>query len=251
MNPPRENFLKWADDSMLDAPIYRFMSRRRLEELCVRKENCLVRPILWDDPFENFLFSALGLEADGRRVDFAFRQDFYGQCWTDADESDAMWRIYCGDEDGVRVRCTPRKLLAGLYKPADPFSKICCFVVKVTDHSDAELEALHGNANFGRTFAFDGNGAKQCETLLLKRTAFRHESEVRLLYQLPRTDEAADDIFRYPLDPFSVFDEVLLDPRLGESASQSNESQLRRLGFTCEIRQSTLYRIRRLVARLS
>ncbi|MCX6981278.1 MAG: DUF2971 domain-containing protein [Verrucomicrobia bacterium] len=184
LSPPRKNFLKWSDDSKLDAPVYRFMPFCRLEEMCNSMQNCLVRPKLWDDPFENFLFSTVAEEADGRRVDFAFRDDFYGQCWTDVDETDAMWRIYSHDKDGVRVRCTPRKLLVGLYASENvKYREICCFIGKVSYHTLEELTALIQNPGFVRPAAFDNKGAKQCETLLFKRTAFSHESEIRILYQ--------------------------------------------------------------------
>ena len=251
MNPPRKNFLKWSDDSKLDAPVYRFMPLEQLKEMCARKQNCLVRPKFWDDPFENFVFSAVGVEADGRHVDLAYRNDFYGQCWTDADETDAMWRIYSDDKDGVRVRCTPRKLLTGLYASGDPkFAEICHFIGKVTYHPIEKLTALLENPEYARRAIWSGDGAKQCETLLLKRTAFMHESEVRLLHQLPRTDAAADDLFFYPLDPVSMFDELVLDPRLEKGAADSRKTRLTKLGFTCQIRQSKLYQLPKLRVRL-
>ena len=251
MDPPRKNFLMWLDDSKLDAPVYRFMPFHRLEDICKSKKNCLVRPKLWDDPFENFLFSADAVEADGRHVDLAYRNDFYGQCWTDADETDAMWRIYSHDKDGVRVRCTPRKLLTGLYASEDSkFCEICYFIGKVTYHPTEELTALLENREYVRRAVWSGDGAKQCETLLLKRTAFAHESEVRLLHQLRRTDAAADDLFFYPLDPVSMFDELVLDPRLEKSAADSRKTRLTNLGFTCQIRQSVLYQLPNLCFRL-
>ena len=251
MNPPRKNFLKWSDDSKFDAAVYRFMPFHRLEEMCERKQNCLVRLRLWDDPFENFLFSADAVEADGRHIDLAYRNDFYGQCWTDADETDAMWRIYSHDKDGVRVRCTPRKLLAGLYASEDSkFREICHFIGKVTYHPVEELTALLENPDFVRRVVWNGDGAKQCETLLLKRTEFTHESEVRLLHQLPATDAGAGDLFFYPLDPCSMFDELVLDPRLEKNAADSRNARLTDLGFTCQIRQSSLYQLPKLVARL-
>ncbi len=210
-----------------------------------------MRPILWDDPFENFLFSTVGLEADGRRVDFAFRDDFYGQCWTDADETDAMWRIYSRDKDGVRVQCTPHKLLAGLYRSEDLFRDICYFIGKMSYHTKEELCSLLHDVDFVRSVAFDGNGAKQCETFLLKRKAFSHESEVRLLYQLRATNAAAGDHFFYPLDPLLMFDELVLDPRLDKSTAESQNARLIDLGFTCRVRQSELYQLPERYSRLS
>jgi len=255
MNPPRKNFLNWTadEDWKLDAPVYRFMSFRRLEKLCASKKNCVVRPKIpiWDDPFENFFFSAPALDANGRPIRLGFSEDFYCQCWTDADELDAMWRIYCRDKNGVRVQCTPRKLLTGLYssiltghdKPDERYSSICCFIGKVSYHAEEQLRDLLKDETVVRSVVWNGDGAAQCGTLLLKRTPFSPESEVRLLYQLPKTDKTAGDWFLYPLDPLSIFDEVVLDPRLKEFQAKLNTTRLRGLGFDCSIRQSTLYQL--------
>jgi len=249
--PPSKNLLNWHDQMRFDAPIYRFMPFQRLREMCATKNNCLVRTKLWDDPFENFLFSAVGLDQHGNRIGFGMRDDLYGQCWTDAEETDAMWRIYSPAKDGVRVRGTPRRLLTGLYQSQDKFRDISCFIGKVSYYSQAEILATLQDPQFVNAAAFDSTGANQCTTLLFKRTAFSHESEVRLIYLRPRTHNSAGDKFFYPLDPLFLFDEVVLDPRLDDAAVAAHRAELQTLGFSCLVRQSDLYRIPNLVARLA
>lgn len=222
----------------------------RLREMATSKKNCLVRTKMWDDPFENFLFSAIGIDGDGNRIGFGVRDDLYGQCWTDAEETDAMWRIYSHEKDGVRVRCTPRKLLTGLYQSQQRFRDISCFIGKVSYLSEGKILSFLEDAEFVKAAAFDSSGVNQARTLLFKRTAFAHENEVRLIYLRPNTDHAADDTFLYPQDPISLFDELLLDPRLDEAAIAIHRSELASLGFRCEIRQSDLYRIPNLTANL-
>ncbi|SKA85773.1 Protein of unknown function [Prosthecobacter debontii] len=249
--PPSNNFLNWDDQSKIDAPIYRFMPFARLREMATGKKNCLVRTKLWDDPFENFLFSATALDEHGNRIGFGMRDDLYGQCWTDAEETDAMWRIYSHEKDGVRVRCTPRKLLSGLYKSEGKFRDISCFIGKVSYHSEDAIRASITDPKFVNAAAFDTSGVNQCKTLLLKRLAFSHESEVRLIYLSPNKRSSAEDRFFYPLDPLLLFDEIVLDPRLEDSAVAAHRADLATLGFNCTVRQSDLYRIPNLVARLS
>ena len=74
---------------------------KRLLELFQTRHNVLVAPEKWDDPFENFILKS----------DRVSRRGWYGQCWTWQRASDAMWRIYSGDKNGVRMRSTPAKLL--------------------------------------------------------------------------------------------------------------------------------------------
>lgn len=249
--PPARNFLNWGDSAPLDQPVYRIMPLSRLEQTCHTGENGLVRPRKWEDPFENFLFSAVALDGDGNRVGFGWRDDLYGQCWTDADETDAMWRIYSPKKEGVRVRSTPRRLLSGLYRSQGRFRDLSCFIGKVQYLSqDAICSALR-DPEFVKAAAFDSSGINQCQTLLFKRRAFIHESEVRLIYMRPSTERSVGDVFAYPLDAVSMFDELVLDPRLTDGEATAHTDRLKQLGFCCEIRHSTLYRLPKMFARLS
>ena len=100
-------FLKEKD---LDKKIYRIFSFQRLKEIFDEQKLTLVKPKLWDDPFENFILNSTGILPDGRCCSFAFRDHYYGQCWSLNKERDAMWRIYSPNKDGVKVHTTIRKL---------------------------------------------------------------------------------------------------------------------------------------------
>ena len=57
---------------------------------------------------------ALFLVSGGIGLGIGFKENLYGQCWTKTRESDAMWRIYSPNKNGVRIMTTPRKLLTAL-----------------------------------------------------------------------------------------------------------------------------------------
>lgn len=97
--------------------IYRIFSTNRLIELFEKKENALVKPELWDDPFENFI---LKIPEKGSKSKPNKRG--YGQCWTLNFESDAMWRIYSPDKNGVRIQTTIRKLHHSLHSAQKVYS---------------------------------------------------------------------------------------------------------------------------------
>jgi hypothetical protein len=99
--------------SHIDRPVYRIISVKRVIELFQRRQNVLVKPSLWDDPFENFILNSHIL-IEGRKLTLRSRNYVYGQCWTRHAASDAMWRIYSPEKNGVRIRSTPRRLAEGL-----------------------------------------------------------------------------------------------------------------------------------------
>src|SRR5215211_4029195 len=84
-----KNYIHLEPDD-LDRKIYRVFSLERLLELISSKQNVLVKPLLWDDPFENFILRATA-KYEGRNVHFEAKDFLYGQCWSLNEESDAMW----------------------------------------------------------------------------------------------------------------------------------------------------------------
>jgi hypothetical protein len=85
----------FAPDDLWAVPIYRIFSIDRFVELARTRQNVLVSPYKWDDPFENFLLRCPVRDASGRTLRMGnLAERWYGQCWTSTRESDAMWRIY-------------------------------------------------------------------------------------------------------------------------------------------------------------
>ena len=101
-------------ESDLDQPIYRIMPFLRCLELLHTKQIVLVRLCKWDDPFENALLKAAIIIGQSASGTYGFKHSVYGQCWTSELETDAMWRIYSHDKQGIKAKTTPRKLLNAL-----------------------------------------------------------------------------------------------------------------------------------------
>lgn len=240
------NFLNLKDKEK-DEPIFRVISIKRLFELFNNKENVLVSPKKWDDPFENFIMNSTGELESGEMFSVGFRDNFYGQCWTRTRESDAMWRIYSPDKNGVRITTTPRKLLKSLYDVSGQFRDLSCYIGKVKYYTTPKLKKLlKTNAS---SWILDSTGAGQAQTLLFKRTAFKHENEIRLIYN--SQGKVKGDLFRFKIDPLELIDDIVFDPRIdyGQFAKQKNK--LKDLGFDRRIVKSNLYRSPRLKFRMN
>ena len=239
------NFLN-IDEKQKDKLIYRVISIQRLFDLFENKENVLVKPKLWDDPFENFIMNSTGELEGGKMFSIGFRDHFFGQCWTKTRESDAMWRIYSPDKNGVRIATTPRKLLRSLYDTADEFRDILCFIGGVNYYTTPKLKTLLNK--HASTWIVDSTGAGQAQTLLFKRNAFKHENEIRLIFNSQGKEKS--DLYRYPIDPFNLIDDIVFDPRIDYKVFAQYKDDLKKIGFKNRIVKSILYRAPKLKFRM-
>lgn len=231
---PDKDLKNSAIDKLIDAPIYRIFPIGRFIQVLTAKKLTLVKPKKWDDPFENALLSS-DFIAGSETATFSAKDSIYGQCWTLHRETDAMWRIYSPNKDGVRLKTTPRKLLAALKKHVGQFSDIQCFIGKVEYKKKLELLEIFSKIDLLST---DGTGI--AKSLLYKRPEFSHEREVRLIYS-GDDNNSPSDIYSFEIDPNKLFDRVLFDPRMEESLRKSYISAVKGLGCTVEVKRSTLY----------
>ena len=138
-----------------------------------------------------------------------------------------------------------RRLFDNLKRAGSPAPYLQFFIGKIVYGSEAEIEALMRDLTFADV-AMGGLGDKFARLLCVKREAFRHEEEVRLLFQDADFDGAprrgVDGVFAYPLDPHAVFDEVILDPRLEEDRAINVKKRLATAGCRLPVEQSALYR---------
>jgi hypothetical protein len=225
------------------APVYRFTTIERLLDMVVQKTNTLTAPRKWDDPFENALAVYLRLRRpDGSTLAYPFRNRVYGQCWTLTKETDAAWRMYVLKDSGVRIRSTIRKLYTSLEKECPlPFAPMAGFIGRVKYRSGEEITAFFNDEEWVNK-NFRGQGTHgHVDTLLLKRTEFVLENEVRLLYLDPHNEDHGD-FFPYRIDASSVIEEVTFDPRMGATQCSTYESILKKYGFAGDINKSELYK---------
>jgi hypothetical protein len=243
-----KNYIHLGPDD-LDRKIYRVFSLARLLELVSSKQNVLVKPVLWDDPFENFILRATA-KYEGRNVHFEAKDFLYGQCWSLNEESDAMWRIYSPTKDGVKVSTTIRKLLESLAVTAGDFARISCFIGKVQYQSEADLVDLLDDQQLMASEILHPSGTGQAWTLMFKRQEFSHEEEVRLVY-FNHDKSYTGDLFSYPIgDPSQLIDEVVFDPRLPKVMFAVFKDHLEKEGFRGRVSQSKLYRLPQLEVNL-
>ncbi len=234
------NYINLSEEE-LDSPIYRIMPTHRLLEALESKKLVLIKPKNWDDPFENQLLKAKVLTAEGETGYFGFRDSVYGLCWTFHCETDAMWRIYSSEKQGVKVKTTPRKLLETLMKATANSPELDCFIGRVKYLEEADLWSWLRNNN-----VLDNPSVSSiAESLLYKRMEFSHENEVRLVYSPSYNSNSFNcpKTHSFNIDPNELFDEIIFDPRMNSELYKAYSLAVREKKFTKEVAQSTLYEV--------
>ncbi|WP_394521250.1 hypothetical protein C1N60_00240 [Pantoea sp. SGAir0184] len=226
----------------LDIPIYRIFSFDRFKDLITEKQLVLVRPSMWDDPYENFI---LKTEVDCGNGVSASLEDlnltWYGQCWTENDDTDAMWRIYSHDKTGVRVKTTARKLFSTVYKHTDRYAALKYFIGKVEYKDKSEIINFMNSITFTAMIS-GGQNKIFAELLCVKRTEFNHENEIRILVDDIDDNKGYNGLYKIDIEPNSLFDEVCLDPRLTNSDFSNLSLQIKSMGVSTKIIHSDLYK---------
>ena len=178
-----------------------------------------------------------------------FRDNFYGQCWSLTKESDAMWRIYSPNKDGVKVKTTIRKLFTPLfqvggehYKTNGTVFNLSSFVGKVKYADSKTLIAMLQDKERMSGKIFDQSGWGLASSFFYKRVAFKHEKEIRLIYNSGGENHL--DTVKFDINPKVLFDEIVFDPRMTENLYQEQKNKVIDSGFDKKIIQSGLYKLR-------
>ncbi|MBN3059397.1 DUF2971 domain-containing protein [Pectobacterium versatile] len=226
-----------------DIPIYRIFSFEYFEKLMTEKQLVLVQPSMWDDPYENFF---LKTEVDFGNGDIAslenLNRTWYGQCWTENEDTDAMWRIYSHNKTGVRVKTTVRKLFLSIFDSSDNFSSLKYFVGKVEYKDKKEIINFMQRVTFSEMIS-GGQNNKFAELLCIKRTEFSHENEIRVLVDDIGNIKGENGLYKIDINPTELFDEVCLDPRLSNEDVATFTTNIKKMGVTTKIIQSELYKL--------
>lgn len=229
------NYLN-LNESELDQKVYRVIPISYLEEMFKTKSNILVNPKKWDDPFENFILKSKVIFDTGEIGNIGFCHDYYAQCWTLHKASDAMWRIYSPKKDGIRIRTTIRKLAESLSENLNEWKNSQCFIGKVKYLPNKRL------LQFGNSI-LTGMPKPQmfAKTLLVKRPAFKHEKEIRLIY-FDKDKSVNSDLYSYQINPHELIEQIMIDPRLTKlEADKIKDRILKSTNFTGAIKRSLLY----------
>ena len=207
-----------------NTPLFRIMPLERFLELLYTRQNVLVRPTLWNDPYESIIEkSAMMSNPDTLELYDITR--WYGQCWSCKPESDALWRVFSNGAvvRSVKIKTTVEAIKNQLAED-DIIKDFILLKVKYADYAYKKKDVrkkLAETFQFGWEFSYDcldlnsqidnDPQMRAAYMLLTKRNQFNFEEEVRLLAYCHQPQE--EKVYKYPIhDLGSFIHEVVIDP---------------------------------------
>jgi hypothetical protein len=226
-------------------PFHRFIDVVRNNKLA------FVKPTLWDDPYENLLIGREITDLDGTKFTCpAYANSYYAQCWFLPPESDGMWRIYSHDKSGILVECDTARLYQSVVASMmHPIQQL--YIGRIIYLEEIELKARLEDPDFlqsvvrAKSYRLDGN-----DPLFLKRDAFVHEKEVRLILQ-DSISRDPTNVLHFSISVEELIPRVWFDPRLRGEDFDRYRYILEAVGYTGEILQSKLYNVPDLSLRIN
>lgn len=209
-------------------PIYRMMPLCYLLEFFEKKQNVLVKPHKWKDKFEKFENHIIRTE------------NVYGQCWTFAKASDALWKIYSRDSVAIRVKSRVRKLKESLDTVIVNSGTPCVFVEKVRYRTEAQIRDFSSKLHReDKPFS----NRVVASSLVIKKKAFECERELRLLFFQDAPEGAINDLFSYSVDPLELIEQIMIDPQLSKRCVEDLKKYIHeKTGFPAnKIKHSRIY----------
>lgn len=250
---------KWSNSIIEGSryPLYRIMSFNRLLMMFINEENTLVHTHLWEDPFEKLLkHSKINWISQNKTTNVANLNYncWYGQCWSDKEADDAMWRVFSPNrytERYVKVKTTAsllRKSFEEVNKRDDV--KLYLEPVDYKNVDDQGMEYGKSVAEVIRNYTSSLfiipkqliNQLTELGLLLTKREAFDHESEVRLLACVKNKEEQDSDIWSYHIKPQELIEEIELDPWTKDTERELCKKTLSKFFDVNKITVSPLYK---------
>jgi hypothetical protein len=199
-----------------DGPVYRIFPLWYFEEALRLRQLVLVIPQRWEDPFE--ILASRIMMIDRRTTPWrqksleSFLLPMYAQCWSRTEESDTLLRAYSRVSkdphfgrntepryEGVRVRSSPRKLIEAAGSWAASLGGVSCYLGAVRYGTRDQIMQYAANLIDRHGPAAVGRGLLRADLLLLKRAAFAHEAEVRLII-VDERGISADGLIRIPIE---------------------------------------------------
>lgn len=204
------------------------MNFHHVVQLFERRELFFAHPSSWQDPYETRL-----IHQENHKI--------YAQCWCSKGVSDAMWRIYSPNYLGIRISTSTKKLRQALEKAtARSGFDIRQGNVHYLSQSDLNKRARALHAELAGSFDI----SKAIDFLYMKREAFDHEAEYRVV--LIDNNSEPDQVtkgLRVSINPTQLLDSILIDPRApDELAAALTYYFTDKIGFKKKVQRSVLYK---------
>jgi hypothetical protein len=208
--------------------LYRVVPFERAVQIFTQRKLYFASPTAWPDPYEVAL-------------EHARSACLFAQCWSSKSMSDAMWRIYSPNCLGVRIGTTRVRMSTALKAALDEdlIGNFAVHDVRYESSGKVQTNLRNLSKILGEAPLFKFAVAGLC----IKRDAFEHEKEVRVVISKDSWAKEPAALGRtITVDPSKLIKSVLVDPRAPEEYLVAYEHYFRDvLGFKGSFGRSGLY----------
>ncbi len=245
-------------DIDLDIPIYRIVSFEELRKIFKKSSLSLSKPSSWEDQSELFLFNNIGITENNESVSFNYLKNrIYCTCWSQKDESAALWKIYASKKTSkyVKIKSTPRKIMKYFYdvNTIGHYNSFFCGKVQYVE-TDNMNEILSNNL---RNYYMPETFPMAIYSLFFKKAAYDYENEIRFIFNAP-SDIPEDKMsmnkwdvskkyFYFKIDINDVIEEIVFHPLITNENQELIESEIKKYNYIGKLYKSSLYDERKMI----
>ncbi len=221
------------DDTLADdTKLYRYMGLSQFLSFVESKQTYITRIRHWQDTWEapSFQLPTEGEDGEPKYPLWTVAEDMFGQSWSRHSESDALWKVYSPQEEGLVIQTTVKNF--------DLMNEIRYGILAPVIYFENLLDEIRGMYDKSKPY-------KPFAGAFLKRQAFEYEAEVRLITLnqercLGKTYKDCERIY-IALDPVEFIESITVDPRSDDWCVDTLKRYCARAGFTIVPRKSSLY----------
>lgn len=225
--------------------LYRVISIDRLIEILDKDKWAFVSPTMWNDPYEKAFIEAeyhhnrkkFFLPIKPIRSGENMQYSLFAMCWTETRESEAFWKTYTPNSDGVKITVWAKDLLAILKKIRD----YDVYIGKACYESFEDLYSFKGDDEYWKQLMSKTINETHLKLMLKKRIPFNYEKEVRII--LVRRTPRINSIAKVSIpDSKKFIHSYRFDPRMGSYMFKIlRDTLVSQYHLPSIIRQSRLY----------
>jgi hypothetical protein len=233
-----QNIFKVAPEQ----PIYRIFQSDFLKADISHKilTHIKAEPNSWHDPLENPLLQS---DSMANLVD-----DFYALSWTiDRRETLKNWETFSHGRPAIRVKSTPKQLMAAVMDTEDQFYMLHHWIGLVKYSTPNAIASTIKNTDHKEYF--DSLGQGLAVSAMHVRDTFADEKEVRLICALQPAPEnrkieiqeiAGISLCRVPFDWNGVIDEITFGPSMGVCDKWTLKRHIKKHRLSCTFKHSDI-----------
>lgn len=216
----------------VETKLYRYINLKQFLSIVENHKIYLTRINKWEDTWE-IPGGKLPSQRDNGDLSYpnwSIDEKMYGNCWSLSEESDALWRIYSPNSDGLKIQTSVKKF--SLFN--DVYHGLLAPIIYYDNLLEA-LNELEAKKEYPKPFS----------RAFLKRNAFTHEQEVRLVTiddgRCMKSRGNKKDFINLDINPFEFIESVTIDPRADSWYVNTIKKYCNRAEFNFIPTKSNLY----------